>query len=45
MREGGYSYKKEYDHKEKTSCKVNEGVYFGESCNWQGDIIAWLRGA
>ena len=30
MREGGYSDKNKYKQKEKISCKVNEGVYFGD---------------
>ena len=30
---GGYSEQNEDLHKGKRSCKVNEGVYFGESCN------------
>ena len=32
MREG-YSEKNKDDQKKKKSCKGNEGVYFGESCN------------
>ena len=43
MGEGGYSEKNEYAHKEKIPCKGNEGVYFGESCNWWGDMVAWFK--
>ena len=25
-------------------CKGNEGVYFGDSCNWWGDMVTWLGG-
>ena len=39
IREGGYSEQNEDDHKKK-SCKVNEGVFFGELCNLWGDMVA-----
>ena len=31
--------------RKKKYCKGNEGVYFGESCNRWGDMVAWFRGA
>ena len=40
MREGGYPEKKEDDHKSKIACKGNEGIYFGEVCNRQGDMVS-----
>ena len=40
MREGGYSEQKEDDYKSKIDCKVNKGVYFGEVCNCQRDMVA-----
>ena len=45
MREGGYSEQNEDEQKENISCKVNEGVYFGDSFNWWGDMYAWFRGS
>ena len=39
MREGGYLEQNEDDQKEQISCKVNEGVYFGESCNRWEDMV------
>ena len=44
MREGGYSDQKEYYHKSKTACKGNKGLYIGEVCNQQVDIVAQFWG-
>ena len=45
MGEGGYSEKNGDEQKEKISCKGNEVVYFGESYNIWGDMVALFRGA
>ena len=44
MIEGGYSDQKEDNYKANIHFKGNEGVYFGESCNWRGYMVALLRG-
>ena len=45
MREGSYSEQNEDEQKENISCKVNKGVYFGDSFNRWVDMIALIRGA
>ena len=37
---GGLFREKSRQPEGKTSCKVNEGVYFGDLCNRWGDMVA-----
>ena len=39
MREGDYPEQHKDEQKEKISCKVNEGVYFGQSGNQWGYMV------